>query len=294
MRLGGPVLRHNLDPGSWIAELKRWGYSAAVFPLDHTAPPEVVRGFVDSAQAADIVIAEIGAWSNPLSRDEDQRRKAIALCQNQLALADSMGARCCVNIAGSRGEVWDGPHPDNLTPDTFDLVVETTRTIIDAVRPTRTFFTLEAMPWMYPDSPDSYLRLIHAIDRERFAVHLDPVNLVHSPQLYFRNGDLIRECFQKLGPYIKNCHAKDIALANTLTVHLDEVRPGLGALDYSTFLRELSRLGPDTSLILEHLNAAEEYRAAAEYVRAVAQREGITLTRQGCRPAAGSPDKEDL
>lgn len=277
MRLGGPVFLQQPDPDTWIAELKRWGYSAAVCPVDHQAAPDVVRGFADAAQAANIVLAEVGAWSNPLSPNDEQRRAAITFCQNQLALADTIGARCCVNIAGSRGDVWDGPHPDNLSPDTFDLIVETTRAIIDAVRPTRTFFTLEAMPWMYPDSPDSYLRLIHAIDRERFAVHLDPVNLVCSPQLYLRNGDLIRECFQKLGPYIKNCHAKDILLANTLTVHLEEVRPGLGTLHYATFLRELSRLDPDTSLILEHLKEPEEYRAAVGYVRTVAQQEGVSF-----------------
>lgn len=277
MRLGGPVFLNNPDPDNWIAEMKRWGYSAATCPVDRTAAPEVVRSFERAAQAANIVIAEVGAWSNPLSPNDDQRREAITFCQNQLALADAIGARCCVNIAGSRGEVWDGPHSDNLTPDTFEMIVETTRAIIDAVRPTRTFFTLEAMPWMYPDSPESYLRLIRAIGRERFAVHLDPVNLVSSPQHYFRNGDLIRECFRTLGPYIKNCHAKDIKLANTLTVHLDEVRPGLGVLDYVTFLRQLSRLDPDTPLMLEHLKEAEEYRAAGQYIRSVAQQEGLSF-----------------
>jgi hypothetical protein len=31
-----------------------------------------------------------------------------------LALADEIGSLCCVNISGSRGSQWDGPHPDNL------------------------------------------------------------------------------------------------------------------------------------------------------------------------------------
>jgi len=44
--------------------------------------------------------------SNPLSSDEQTRRTAIARCQAMLALADAIGARCCVNIAGSRGEKW--------------------------------------------------------------------------------------------------------------------------------------------------------------------------------------------
>jgi len=155
--------------------------------------------------------------------------------------------------------------------------VETVRGIIDAVKPSRTFYTLEPMPWMYPDSVESYLRLIEAIDRERFAVHLDPVNLVCSPQRYYNNGALIRECFARLGPYIKSCHAKDIVLSEKLTVHLDEVRPGLGNLDYGVFLRELDRLDPDTPLMLEHLQTAEEYALATEYVRSVAQEVGVAI-----------------
>lgn len=285
MRLGGLAPLRDQDPETWITELGRRGYSAAVFPVDHTAPPEVVRDLVAAAEAVDIVIAEVGAWSNPISADEHERRKAVTFCQNQLALADAAGARCCVNIAGSRGSPWDGPHPDNLTPETFDLIVETVREIIDAVQPTRTRFALETMPWIYPDSPESYLRLVRAIDRERFAVHLDPVNLVCSPQRYFGNGDLIRECFRTLGPYIQSCHAKDITLGDKLTVHLDEVRPGLGALDYAVFLRELSRLDPDTPLILEHLDDAEEYRAAAAYIQGVAGQEGVRFVES--QPTSG-------
>jgi sugar phosphate isomerase/epimerase len=277
MRLGGPVFAECSDPAGWIAELRRRGYSAAYCPVSSQDDPATVRAYAEAAQEAGVVIAEVGAWSNPLSPNEETRRAALAHCQEQLALADEVGALCCVNIAGSRGQQWDGPHPENLTPETFDLIVETVRTIIDAVKPKRTFYTLEPMPWMYPDSADSYVRLIEAIDRERFAAHLDPVNLVCSPQRYFGNGDLIRECFAKLGPYIKSCHAKDITLSEKLTVHLDEVRPGLGSLDYRVYLRELDKLGPDAVLMLEHLQAEEEYALAADYVRSVAAKIGVTI-----------------
>ena len=101
--------------------------------------------------------------------------------------------------------------------------------------------------------------------------------MVNSPERYFRNGDLIRECFRLLGPHIRSCHAKDTRLSNSLTVHIDEVQPGLGTLDYATFLRELDRLDPDTTLIMEHLQTPEEYAAAATYIRGVATREGLAF-----------------
>jgi sugar phosphate isomerase/epimerase len=141
---------------------------------------------------------------------------------------------------------------------------------VDAVEPRRTFYSLEPMPWSLPGSPDSYLELLRAIDRPRFGVHLDPVNFVNSPAKYYENAALLRECFAKLGPHIKSCHAKDITLANELTVHLAEVRPGLGALDYRVFLTEVDRLEPDTPLLVEHLSSEGDYRAAVAHIRSVA------------------------
>lgn len=260
----------------WIAALRAAGYRAALCPVAADADTATIQAYADAARAADIAIAEVGAWSNPLSRDDTERRAAIAKCQRQLALADEIGARCCVNIAGSRGEQWDGPHPDNLTDATFDLIVDTVRDIIDAVRPRRAFYTLEPMPWAYPDSVDSYLRLIAAIDRPACGAHLDPVNWVNSPERYYHNGDLIRDAFARLGSHIKSCHAKDITLAPRLTVHLDEARPGLGGLDYAAFLTCAEALSPGLPILLEHLPHAE-YAPAAEHIRATAVALGLPV-----------------
>jgi sugar phosphate isomerase/epimerase len=277
MRLGGPVFGDCSTPQKWIEAVQRAGYRAAYWPHGLGQPDDEAQAYADAARAADIVIAEVGAWSNPIDADESKRRAALEKCKASLALADRVGALCCVNITGSRGAQWDGPHPLNLSPETFDMIVECTRDIIDAVRPTRTFYTLETMPWMYPDSAQSYARLIQAIDRPQCAVHLDPVNLICSPQRFFGNAALLRECFATLGPLIKGCHAKDIALDARLTVHLDEVRPGLGGLDYRVFLSEMHKLHPDTPLMLEHLPTPDDYAQAAAHVRGVAREMEIEL-----------------
>lgn len=277
MRFGAPV-PDNLCPDEWIATLKSRGYTAAYLPLpDERQDDTTLAAYATAAKEANIVIAEVGAWTNPLSKDESERKAAIGFCQERLAIADRVGARCCVNIAGSRSSKWDGPHSENLTPDTFDLIVQTVREIIDAVKPVRTFYSLEPMPWMYPDSIDSYQRLIRAIQRPQFAVHFDPVNLISSPQLYYQNGNLIREFCRSLGPYIRSCHVKDIILRDHLTIHLDEVRPGLGNLDYVVLLQEINRLDPDTPLLLEHLPSQEEYELAAAHIRSVAENLNLRL-----------------
>lgn len=276
IRLGGPV-GNGGSPEAWIRNLKALGYRAAYCPVGANASNAEVESYAAAAKSADIIIAEVGAWSNPISPDEKQRNDAMKKCRDQLALADRIGANCCVNITGSRNvKNWAGPHKDNLTKETFDMIVESTRKIIDDVEPTRTFFCLETMPWAYPDSADSYLALLKAIDRKQCAVHFDPVNLVCSPQRYFKTGELIRDSFNKLGHLMKSCHGKDILLSEKLTTHLDEIRPGLGGLDYAVFLKELAKL-PQVPLMLEHLSNQDEYKKAADYVRSVAKKQGLSI-----------------
>ncbi len=274
MRLGAPIQPFD-SPETWVRMLQNAGFRAAYCPVSTGADSATVQAYRMAALANDIVIAEVGVWNNPLSVDSTSRHQAIAQCQQSLALADEIGARCCVNIAGSRGDVWDGPHPDNFSADTFDLIVETVRHIIDAVKPGRTFYTLEPMPWVFPDSPDSYLDLIRAIDRPQFGVHFDPVNMISGPRRYFDNAAFMNECFSKLGRFMKSCHAKDITLHSKLTVHLDEVRPGLGSLNYPTLLRGINRLD-DVPVMLEHL-PSEDYPAAAAFVRSIAHALTISL-----------------
>ncbi|MFD2671621.1 sugar phosphate isomerase/epimerase family protein [Marinicrinis sediminis] len=267
MRLGAALTLEDFTPKSWVEAHVKDGYRAAVCPIDYRADAALVAEIQRRAADVDLMIAEVGAWSNPISRDEQVRKEALETCKKQLELAERIGARCCVNIAGSRAAQWDGPHADNFSRETFEEIVESVREIIDAVKPRHTFYTLETMPWIFPDSADTYLELIKAVDRPAFGVHVDPVNMINSPRDYFRNGEIIQDFMQRLGPYILNAHAKDIVLSGQLTVHLDEVMPGQGGLDYRVFLSELRKLHPDTPLILEHLPSREQYRQAAHFIR---------------------------
>lgn len=278
IRLGGPLFKRINSPNEWITALGELNYKAAYCPVKPGEDSNVIKSYKLAAQKANIVIAEVGAWSNPIDPDDLKARAAIEKNVNALQLADEIGAKCCVNISGSRNpEKWAGPHKDNLTQGTFDLIVETTRKIIDAVKPKNTFYSLETMPWSYPDSVESYKKLLRAIDRKQFGVHFDPVNLIVSPQVYYNNGELIKEAFKKLGPYIRSCHAKDILLLDDkLTPHLQEVRAGLGNLNYTVFLKELARL-KNIPLMMEHLKTDKDYKLAANHIRSVGKENNIQI-----------------
>ena len=278
MRLGGAVFGKFEEPGQWVSAVKALGYRAAYCPVNEEDSPEKIRAYRDAAEKADLVIAEVGAWANnPISPDEAERKRSIANCQKKLALAEAVGARCCVNVAGSRGKVWASPHPENLTEATLELIVASVREIVDAIKPTRTCWVMETMPYVWPDSPESYLRMVKAVDRKGFAAHLDPVNMINTLDRYYHNGAFMRECFRLLGPMIKSCHAKDIKLMPPMPINLTEVRPGLGTLNYGVLLTEAAKLDQDFPVMLEHLPSAEEYALAAAYVRGEAAKVGVGL-----------------
>lgn len=278
MRLGGRLFADYDTPEEWIEAVRERGYTAAYCPVDTDADAETIRAYRRAAEDADVAIAEVGAWGhNPVSPDAAERREAVAACTRRLELADAVGANCAVNVAGSRSDDWAGPHPDNFDEATFDLVVETVREIVDGADPDDAAYTLEAMSWMVPDSAESYRRLLDAVDRESFAVHFDPVNLVASPRQYADTAALIESFVDEFGPQIQSVHLKDVAMGEDPLVHLSEVPPGEGNLDYHALLRALDDLDDDLPIMLEHLDGPEEYEQAAEHVRSVADDVGVSV-----------------
>lgn len=156
-----------------------------------------------------------------------------------------------------------------LSKEFFDATVETSRKLIDQVKPGRTKYTVEMMGWNIPDGPDSYLDLIRAIDRKAFGVHIDICNGVNSPRRFYQNADFIRECFSKLGPHIVSCHAKDLEWVPEMNMHFVEVIPGRGSMDYKAYLEEVARLPHQPPLMLEHLKGAAQYDEARLHIRKV-------------------------
>lgn len=275
VRLGGPIFLQSEDPVALAREHRRIGYRAAYCPNVKPGDAERVR---QAFAAEDVAIAEVGAWKNMLDPDPAARKSNLAYVTERLALADAVAARCCVDIAGSYNPAsWYGMHPKNLSREFFDATVENCRRVIDAVKPVRTVFALEMMPWSLPDGPDSYLELLAAVDRRAFAVHLDVCNVVNSPARFYNNKSVIEECFRKLGPSIVSCHAKDLAWVPEYNVHFAEVIPGRGVIDYAAYLRGVAQLPVDAPLMLEHLNTAAEYGEGLAYIQRIAAQEGIRL-----------------
>lgn len=285
IRLGGHGLPVGSDDLTAFARAHvAFGYSAAYCPPVDVGDAKRLADIEKAFAAEDVTIAEVGIWRNLVTPDAAVRKANLAFAAEKLAIADAVGAKCAVSYIGSylAGSDYE-PVRENFGPDAFDACVETVRHLVDAVKPRRAKFALEMMQYSVPDSVDGYRDLIAAVDRPQFAAHLDPVNLVMTPREYFTSGDLIRECFEKLGPWIASCHPKDIVMFREGAIHrFDEIIPGKGELDYRTYLRELDRF-PDVPLMLEHLSDAD-YAVARDHIFAVGDAAGVRFAGRSQNP----------
>lgn len=278
MRLGGSVMKPYNSPKEWLAHVKELGYSAVIFPVESTAPASVVRDYLQACRDNDLVIGEVGAWRNVMARDEKERAANLDWNIRQLELAETVGANCCVNISGSFAELWDGYHPALGTREVYDMVVENTQRIIDAVKPTHTAYSLEPMPWMVPESPEQYLQLLRDVDRSAFKVHLDYCNMINGVERYRGASEFITHCFELLGEHIVSVHAKDLLISEgALPVNINEVPPGEGSIDLPLVTKLAHALGDDATVFVEHLPDHAAYMKAAAVMREAAKKAGVPV-----------------
>jgi len=286
MRLGGPIFRKVNSFEEEVALHRKLGFGAAYckYIEGSSQREEYKKAYAE----ANIVLAEFGAYCiNILDTDKTLRQKNIAEICRRLEYGDEMGARCCVIHGGSveTGD-WGNANPLNMSEKSFAETVTIVQGIIDSVKPETTKLVMETESYLLPDSPEIYARLIEAIDRPGFAVHLDPVNIISSPSRYYNNAQFIKRCFALLGPWIVSCHAKDLNMPpKHATVQIDETFIGDGVLDYDTYLKEIDKLSPPPTLMIEHLNESQLIKGL-KFIFKKAKAAGITFE--------GSEHREEL
>ena len=275
MRLGVSTDFAKQDAEEWAKTVRQAGCGCVVFPLDYRAPEEKIEAYAKAAKRHNLVIAEVGAWCNPISPDLEERKAALEKTKKQLRLEDQIKANCCVNVAGSTGDKWSGAYRGNFTRETWKLTVKTIQEIIDEVNPVHTFYTIEPMPYMYPMDVDEYMRLIEEVDRERFAVHMDFFNWINTPHKYFFHEEYMEECFEKLGPLIKSCHLKDVMLQQALTCILQEMPCGMGEINLKKYISLAEHYNPEMPMIMEHLKSQQAYLESIARVKKAMEGTGI-------------------
>ena len=167
MRLGATIEDYlrSKNPLDYVEECRKQGYRSVSWPEAFAEAADEIAEIKRTFAAADIVVAEVAAWVNPLDPDEAKRRGNLRKIAETLAIADELEAVCCATVVGSfdpSGSPFAhvGHHPDNFGEKAFEAVVEWVRQVLDEVKPRRTRLTLEMSPWTLLDGPEVYLRIL--------------------------------------------------------------------------------------------------------------------------------------
>ena len=285
VRLAGYL---SFEPGENIGEnvrkLRESGITSGIASADQwiNAKDSDIRELKDALKQHDVNIFEVGGYRNLIHTDEKMRReyqKRIALC---LEAADKIGCPMVGTISGSRNpdgnEFIDNyaVHPDNWTLETWKLLIQSIRTILKDTSGMKSVIGMEAQVTTNLDGPLAHKNLMEDVGDPRVKVNLDPTNMVHLHN-YFHTTELVNQCFDILGENIFGCHAKDTFIfTHTQTVHVQEVCPGRGNMDYETYLIRMSKMKWSRSLLPEHF-PAEQMPEAYAYIRKVAEKVGVKI-----------------
>ena len=277
MRLGGPIFKKDISFEEEVALHRKLGFGAAY--CKYVEDPSQRKDYKQAYADADIMLAEFGAYRlNILDTDNTLRQKNVDEICRRLEYSDEMGVRCCVMHGGSVETGKQGSaNPLNLSEKSIAETVAIIQGILDRVKPGTTKLVMETESYILPDSPEIYARLIEAIDRSSFAVHLDPANIISSPRRYYNNAQFIKRCFAVLGPWIVSCHAKDLNMPPKHTsVRINQTFIGNGVLDYGTYIKEIEKMSPPPPLMIEHLTEIQLIKGL-KFIFKKAEEVGITF-----------------
>jgi sugar phosphate isomerase/epimerase len=263
---GGPVPR---DPAEVDAALARQlGELGVQVLVTHFQPDP--RAVASRAVGVHDVLADHGlsivqaTGYNPQLTHPDDSILAIELDRLRAAFdtARLLGAEMVISGCGSRHPTaFYGPHPENHLATTRERLISSLRRVVPVARDAGVVLALECHVTTALDTPEHIREVIRAFGD------------------VWANGGAIRHMWETLGGcYTSSAHVKDVRADPELVVHISEVSPGEGMLDFDAFFEVVRHLGENTAVIVEHLPADRALPAIA-FVKREAEERGFTLTR---------------
>jgi sugar phosphate isomerase/epimerase len=219
-----------------------------------------------------------GYQPNLVDPEPDTQREARARISRGLAVAEQLGAVMVNTGVGSYHPTFPyGPHPANHTPRAIEALVENLRVLCDEAEGRGLLLSLEPHVQTAISDPDTIAGIVAAVDHPVLRVNFDPVNLLGTLPLVFEAGAAIRRMGQRMSSFLgPSAHVKDIRPLPELVLHLAEVSPGEGYVDWAAYFEVCRSLGDGAALIVEHLHGDAVEPAIAATVE-LAQRHGIAL-----------------
>lgn len=276
----------NESPEAMILRMRKNGFTAIKGarhaggnvgePWNSMTPGERAE-VVAACKKHDVVIYEVGGYTNLVTPDNSKLEQNLLRLIHCMEVAESVNCGMVGTVAGCRDPKYlINVHPENWSPETWKLLVKSVKRVLKDTSGMKVTLGMEAQVTTIIDSPRAHLRLLEDVGNDRLTVNLDPVNMVNFER-YYHTKELINECFDLLGERIMGAHAKDTyILPDQQTIHIQEVCPGRGVLDYPTYLLRLSHMKWPRALEPEHI-PDDQYPEATEYVASTAAKIGVKL-----------------
>ena len=249
-------------------------------PLE--ADPAAVRRLKRILTEEGLEAAQANGWYEVLVHPDDAvRAEGIRGVQALCRLGAALAAGSVYVRPGSlnpRG-AWT-PHPDNLSPRTFDRLVDSLRAACAVAEQEGIPLALEGHVVSPLDSPQRMRAVLDAVGSPALKVNIDPVNFIGTVPDVYDTRPVLNALFDLLGKDIAAAHLKDCVLEDHLVVHITEVMPGDGTLDYNLLLNRMQQDCPRGYALIEHL-PDEKVPRARENVLRMAQQAGVSLE---CEP----------
>jgi sugar phosphate isomerase/epimerase len=249
-------------------------HGVAVFiskPLDTSLAD--VLAVKQTLNAAGLEVAQANGWYEALvNPNETLRESGVRGLQALIRFGRALDAPSVYVRPGGlnpRGHWW--AHPENHSPQTFERLIDSLKKVCPTALDEGMTLAVEGHVLSPLDSPEAVRRLLEAVASPQLKFNLDPVNFIGTVKDVHDTRPMLNRLFDLLGNDGIIAHAKDCALGDALVVHINEVIPGQGTLDYELFLRRFAEKQPNGYFLIEHL-PIEKVPAAREFIVQMAER----------------------
>jgi sugar phosphate isomerase/epimerase len=271
------------------------GQTALVVPGEFLIPlsSSEIADFNTALKKYDVIVSAVmgNRYTNFIHPDLSFRQQYLKNLARYMELAESVDCPAVPTICGTlapetpegatfqelfKKEYRFSMHPDNWSLKTWDLLVKNLRQVLDDTSGMKVSIAMEAQVTTTIDGPLAHKRLIDDVGSPRLGVEFDPVNMI-SIDNYYYTTELINESFDLLGESILTCHAKDSTIWPTRqTVHVQEVCPGRGVMDYTTYFARMSTFKWPRMLLPEHI-PGDQFPEAYAFLKKMAAETGVGL-----------------
>ncbi len=234
----------------------------------------------DAFRDANLPIITVSGYTNIIHPDPGKRKANIDYLKMMLRYARDLG---CPYVASETGTcnpesdwVW---HENNTKPAVFEETIGIIKDLAKYAEDWGSTFIVENYVNNIIGSVEQVETMFREVHSPALGLLCDPTNYFDEQTIKDVNGTL-EDVFDRLSPFMKIAHAKDIALAkDTAEKHADidadeshtfrgsgavELpAAGLGILNYDLYAKLLSKDHPNIPLIIEHLDMDDIPRAKA-------------------------------